>query len=192
MKFNSKNLKTVFVVAIVLILSIAVAFAALSTTLSITFGNITQDTLTWNVGFETGSVSGTKSGSAAASCGTATVTANSASISNTVLATLHDKCTYALTIKNTGTIDALLSTISAQTPSGITCDSSVTSKMVCGNITYKLTTDSAGNNLLATDLNLVKTTGTLPVYLIAEYTGTEVSQSAEHSNCGFTLNYTQN
>ena len=170
---------------------LAIAYAALSATLTITFGNITQNSLSWNVAFETGSFTGTKTGDASVVCGDATISPTTASIASTTLTTLHDKCVYKLTIKNTGSIDAVLSSISAQTPTSVSCDTGTTSQMVCGNITYKLTSDAAGNSLLGTNNTLAANTGTLDVYLIAEYTGTTTGSSSIQNNGGFTLNYSQ-
>ena len=65
--------------------------------------------------------------------------------------------------------------------------------MVCGNITYKLTTDSTGNTLLTTGGTLAKTSGTQNIYLVIKYTGTElVSSDVSQNNGGFTLVYNQN
>ena len=73
---------------------LAVAYAALSATLDITFGTLTQNALTWNVGFQTGTVNGTKTGTASTVCGAATVTSDTVSVASTTLTTLHDKCVY--------------------------------------------------------------------------------------------------
>ena len=185
------NKQTMIIVAFLCacLFGLAVAYAALSTALNITFGTVTQSALTWNVGFETGTITGTKTGSAV--CGEATATASTVSIANTTLTTLHDKCVYKLKIKNTGSVDAELATISAKTPTSTSCDTSTTSKMICGNITYRLTSDQAGQSLLGTSNTLVASTGTLDAYLIAEYTGTTTGSSNEQNSGGFTLNYTQ-
>ena len=168
---------------------ISIAYAALSATLTITMGKVTQNALTWNVGFETGTVNGTSTGGA--TCGQATATSDSVTVANTTLATLHDKCVYKLKVKNTGSVAAQLSAISAKTPSSVTCNTTTTSQMVCGNITYKLTTDAAGSTLLGTGGTLAASSGTLDVYLSAEYTGTETGASSEQNNGGFTLTYSQ-
>ena len=192
-KERSNNQSMVIVAFLCAVLfGMVVAYAALSTTLNITFGTITQNALSWNVGFQTGTITGTKTGSDGAICGEATATASTVSIANTKLETLHDKCVYHLVIKNTGTIDALLQSISAKTPTSTTCNTATTSQMVCGNITYKLTSDSQGLSLLGTNNTLVASTGTLDVYLTAEYTGTETGSSEVQNSGGFTLNYTQN
>lgn len=190
---QQNNKKTIILVTILCacIFGLVVAYAALSASLTITFGKVTQNSLTWNVGFEPGNITGTKTGSSAAVCGEAVATTDTVSIANTTLTTLHDKCVYKLTVKNKGSIAALLSQISAKTPTSVSCNTSTTSQMVCGNITYKLTTDATGQTLLPSGTTLAASTGSLDVYLTAEYTGTETGSSLEHNSGGFTLNYTQ-
>lgn len=174
-----------------IILGLSIAYAALSATLNVTVGKITQNSLSWNVGFQTGSVTGTAYGATGLVCGTATVTANTVSIANSTLTTLHDKCTYPLTIQNTGTVGATLGNIAQLTPSGVSCTGSGAT-MVCGNITYKLATNQAGSTLLTTNLDLAAQTGTQPVYFIAEYTGeTTGGEASVQQNVGFTLTYNQ-
>ena len=191
---NERNNKQTIIIVTFLcacLFGLAVAYSALSAALNITFGAVKQNVLSWDVGFETGTITGTKTGSAAASCGEATATSTTVTIANSTLSTLHDKCVYKLKIKNTGTVDANLASISAKTPSSISCDTSTPSQMICSNITYRLATNQAGTSLLGTNNILVASTGTLDVYLIAEYTGTEAGTSSDQNNGGFTLNYTQ-
>ena len=190
---EKNNNQTMAIVAVLcaLLFGISIAYAVLSTTLTITMNQVTQQGLTWDVGFEPGTVNGTKTGSADASCGVATVTANNVSVANTVLATLGDQCVYPLTIKNTGSINAELSTIVAAVPSSISCDTNTTSQMVCGNTTYKITTDSAGLSLLGTGNILAANTGTLDVYLTVSYTGTATGSDSDQNGGGFTLAYSQ-
>ena len=188
---EQQNNKTILIVTILCaaLFGLSIAYAALSATLTITMGKVTQNALSWNVGFETGTVTGTKTGGAP--CGQATATADTVTVANTTLQTLHDKCVYKLKIKNTGSVAAQLSSITAKSPSSVTCNTSTTSQMVCGNITYKLTTDAAGSSLLGTGGTLAATSGTLDVYLSAEYTGTETGSASEQNNGGFTLVYSQ-
>ena len=97
---ENKNNRSMLIIALLCaaLFGIAVAYAALSATLNITFNKISQDALVWNVGFETGTVTATASGSSSISCGEASVTANTVTIANTVLGTLHDKCIYKLKV----------------------------------------------------------------------------------------------
>ena len=136
---QKKILKTTLIVALVLLAGVSIAYAALSTTLNITFGKVTQNALTWNVGFtgteatgETGGTSGT-----GRSCGKATITASAITLADTTLSKPGDKCTYTFTIKNSGTVGAKLNTITPTAPTSITCGIATGGTLECGNITYK-------------------------------------------------------
>ncbi len=191
MEENRTNKQTIILVTFLCacLFGLVVAYSALSTTLNITYGTVSQNNLTWDVGFVPGSVIGTKTGTNTV-CGEATATTNTVSIANTTLTTLYDKCVYKFTVKNQGDVDALLSSIAAKTPTSVTCNTATTSKMICDNVTYSLATTAAGSTLLPSGTTLTKQSGTLDVYLIAEYTGTETGSSVQNSG-GFTLNYTQ-
>ena len=195
MEESKTNKQTLILVAFLCacLFGLAVAYSALSTSLEITAGAVTQNALTWDVGFQTGSITATKAGSNTV-CGEATATKSTVSIANTTLTTLNDKCVYKLKIQNLGSIDAKLSSIASKTPQSISCNTGTTSKMICGNITYTLSTDQAGQNLLAINGILQKsgqTNSTLDVYLTAEYTGTTTGTSSVQNSGGFTLNYEQ-
>ena len=192
--FSQKSLVITVAVLLVLVIGISVAFAAMQANLSITTNSVSQSALTWNVGFQTGTVQGTEGGTGTTGrvCGDATVTANSVTVANTQLSKPDDSCTYALVVKNTGSVDARLGNVTAVSPTSTSCTPSGAS-MVCGNITYKLTTDSTGNTLLTTGGTLAKTSGTQNIYLVIKYTGTElVSSDVSQNNGGFTLVYNQN
>ncbi len=192
-KISRESLVAVVLMMTVVIVGITVAYAALSTTLTITSSKVTQSALSWSVGFKTGTVTAVSSGSSNEGrvCGTATVTSSSVTVSDTTLSKPEDTCTYALEVDNTGSIDATLGTITPVTPTNTSCTNSGAS-MECGNITYKLTTDSSGNTLLTTGGTLNKTNGKHYFYLVVKYTGTSLSESEQaQNNGGFTLIYNQ-
>ena len=194
MEQERKRLYIIMCTLAVAVVGLSIAYAALSTQLSVTLNSVQNEPMSWNVGFQPGTVNATVGGTSATGrvCGAATVTASSVSLASTTLSKPDDSCTYALTIKNTGTIDATLATISPTQPTSITCNPAANATMVCGNITYKLTTDAAGNTALTTGGTLAAETGTLPVYLVVKYTGTTLSGTAvTHSNGSFTLTYNQ-
>lgn len=201
MKKNSK-LTTFLIVLCFMVGVLSVAFAALSTTLNINFSKVTQTAQTWDVGFDiTGSSNGTSitvngstggTSTTGRSCGAATVSKESVTIANTSLSKPGDKCTWNLTIKNGGTISAKLSNITSTKPteSSVTCTGSGAS-LVCGNITYKLATNTSGT--LLTKDSVLAGGSSLPVYLIAQYTGSNVNNSSiEQTGTKFTLTYSQN
>lgn len=196
-------------VSLVLVISIAIAYAALQTTLTVTVNKVTQNALTWNVGFNptSGSVTGTAVGSSDwnRSCGTATIaSATTITVADSQLTKPGDACIYKFTIKNSGGITAKLSSAKPTAPSGITCtttnaSSSASAKMVCGNITYQLVA-SATPNTTTYDITTTNfTTGhtiaanaTKDVYLVAQYTGSAPSDAAvNHTGGKFTIIYGQ-
>lgn len=193
MNYKRRNMYILVLALVVIIGGLSLAYAALSATLNVQFGDITQNALTWNVGFQETSVTPTAAGTSATgrSCGNATVTASTVTVSATTLSKPDDKCTYALTIKNSGTIAATLNSITPKNPNSTSCSTSNGATMVCGNLTYKLTTDSAGSQLLGTN-RLLAIGGSLPVYLIVSYTGTGLNTTNNtQSGAAFALSYTQ-
>lgn len=192
---NNKSLYIIVGILIISLITLSIAFAALSTNLNINFGNVNQSVQTWNVAFTGSSVAGTASGSSATgrSCGTATVTATQVNVGDTQLSKPNDQCQWVLTVKNNGTIGAKLSTITANKGSNTCTIGGSTGKqtsMVCGNITYTLTSD--GTTALPTNTSLAAN-ATQTVYVTAKYTGTGVNTTAvTQSGLSFVLGYTQN
>ena len=193
MRKGRRNLQVLLVGAILMIVAMSIAFAALSTTLNITANTVKNSTtVTWNIGFQGSSATATVGGTSATGrvCGDATITPTTVTVATTTLSKPDDSCTYALTIKNSGTITGTLANITQTKPTGVTCSGS-TSSMVCGNITYKLTTDSDGQVALTTGGTLAAN-ATRTVYLVIKYTGTELSSTAiSQSAAAFGITYNQ-
>ncbi len=190
-KKDKKELVTIILAIIIIILGLSIAYSALSTTLNIQSNKVSHASLTWDVAFESGTVNPITSGTSSTGirCGTATVTTSTVSVNDTTLYKPDDTCSYPLVVKNNGSIDAVLSTITPITPSNVSCTTDG-AKMVCGDITYKLTTDASGNNLLRSNSTLEKISGTQRIYLIIKYTGLGSTASTQ-SLGGFTLVYKQ-
>lgn len=190
---NRNILKITLLVISVLILGIVVAYAALSATLNVSFNTITQNKLTWSIGFSGTAATPSQSGTSTTglSCGNATVTSSTVTVAASTLSKPGDKCTYTLNIANTGDIAAKLTSITPTRPTSTTCGTASGGNMICGNITYKLATNSGGTSLLTTNSSIsAKTTST--VYLIVEYNSASLATSAvTQSGAKFTLNYTQ-
>ncbi len=198
MRKGRRNLQVLLVGAILMVVGISVAFAALSTALNITTNSVTSlgsPDISWNIGFTGSSASPTVGGTSATgrSCGTAAITATSVTVGATTLSKPDDSCTYTLTIKNSGTITGTLASITPTKPtgSGVTCATASGATMVCGNITYKLTTDSAGSTTLTTG-GALAANGTRTIYLVIKYTGTTLNSSAVTQSSGsFAITYNQ-
>ena len=160
-KAKQTKMVIVAIAIIIVILGVTVVYAPLSNDLIINVGKITQSTLTWDVKFRAGSVTPTESGTTNVGrvCGTATVDTSTISVPNLTLSKPGDVCSYALVVENNGKIDATLATIVAISPNETSCNNNG-STMICGNITYVLATDAAGNTPLATGGVVNKTNGT--------------------------------
>ncbi len=190
---NEKKTYVLIAVLTGLVISLGIAYAALSQTLDITFGNVTQNAQTWKIGFVTQSAAAaTTTGGTSATgrtCGTVTTTSTTATITDTTLSKPDDKCIWKLQVKNSGNIGATLSDLKAVQPESTTCTVSGGS-MVCGNITYKLTTDEAGSTLYKKGTALA-VGATKDLYLVAQFTGSISSTKVTQSAAGFTLVYGQ-
>lgn len=191
-----KDKKTIYAVLVAIVIAgagLSIAYAAMSTTLTTTFGKVTQNSLTWNVGFDTTStsVSATAGGTSATgrSCGTATIAAGSVTIGDTTLSKPGDKCTWAVTVRNSGQINAKLSSIAGTQPSGNTC-STQTGTMTCGNIKYSVTTDTAGTTAVLKSGESLAANQTLAAYIVAEYVPTNAVQSSAITQTGATFKMT--
>ncbi len=200
---RNKNYVMILAIALAAVAGVAVAYAAMSTVLTITTNKVTQTAVGGTIGFDTAGspVSATPGGTSATgrSCGTATVTTNAVTVADTTLSKPDDSCTYALSIKNTYGFAWKLSTLVPTAPSSTECatvqsaTTSVGAKLVCGNITYMITTNAAGTTPLLQNASLAATTGTQPVYLIVKFTGSAPSGSAvTQSGAKFTFTYAQN
>ncbi|MBR2678461.1 MAG: hypothetical protein IKE63_03495 [Bacilli bacterium] len=202
----NKKYSMILGAAIMSVFAIVIAYAALSATLTITTNKITQNALTWNVGFTTGTVNATAVGTSATgrTCGSATVAATSITVADTTLSKPGDGCIWKFTVKNTGGIAAKLSSIVPAEPSSTSCtktnaSSSAGAQMVCGNLTYSINSaasNSSGTTITKTGLTtgstLAASTGSLDVYLVVQYTGTGLNGSAVTQSGGkFTFTYEQ-
>ncbi len=196
-KSNEKTLYLIICILCVVVVCLSIAFAALSSQLQINFGAVSQGEQNWNVAFETNnSIQPTMFGTSdvGRSCGTATATLTTVSISDTHLSKPSDGCRWPLKIKNTGTITAKLSSISFTQPTGINdcIISEHESSMLCGNITYKLTKDIDGNILLSDVTDTIAGGTDQQVYMFALFTGNSLSGTqVQHSNVSLELNYSQ-
>lgn len=169
MERNKKIIIAASITAVLLLL-VSIAFAALASQLNISFGNVSQNALRWNVGFKGSSATATQEGTSntGLSCGTATITPSTVAINDSTLSKPGDKCTYSLTIENKGDIAANLSAITMTQPVNMTCTKPDEATMECGNITIKLKTE---NGLDFSSGITINTGEEYNVSLIVSYTG---------------------
>ncbi len=196
LKKYSQSYLGLLLVAFASISAVAIAYAALSSALTITTNKITQKGSSWNVAFDTATttVTGTGTGTSTTgrTCGNATVSANSITIADTTLGKPDDQCTWDFTIKNTGSMVAVLQSVTGNQGSA-TCtvtpaSTTTTAKMVCGKITYTIT-DTSGGNIL-TGSTIAASTGTQSVRLTAKYTtNTATPTAVNQTGMSFTFTY---
>ena len=179
---------------VICLLLISVAYAAMSSQLTLSVNKVTQTAQSWNVALTTGTLTATVEGTGdtGRSCGTATATATAITVNNTTLSKPGDGCVYTFVVNNTGTIAAKLGTITPTKPTSTTCGTASGGNMVCGNITYRVTTNSAGTTIAKSSNTSVAAGGTKTLYLVVRYTGTDLATSAvTQSGAKFTLPFNQ-
>ncbi len=178
-------------ILIIVVIGITIAYASLRTNLNIKFGKVTGKPITWDIGFQEGTIEGEAFGTSATGreCGQLTVTKDTITVNSIALSKPDDRCSYKLSVENYGGVVARLESITPKTPSNAACDFSKESKMICNNITYQLANDINGNNPVSINhevgINQIKT-----MYLVISYTGNSInSENSTQSKAGFTLNY---
>lgn len=192
-----KSKKSLIIILFILIFSIgiiSIAFAALSQTLNITSGKVTQNALTWNVGFVAGTYTGTPSGTSSTgrSCGNITATRNALTVANTTLSKPGDSCEYEIPISNTGSLDAYLQSITYTAPTSTSCtinnpgDNSLPyGDMTCGNIHYYIYVD------ISDPIDSILHSSSKTFYLYAAYEGNSLNgSSVSQKNGKMTFSYT--
>ncbi len=204
-KDKKVNYKVLTVIALICVGFISIAYALLSSTLTITFNKVTQDALTWNVRFKkptdgytvTATASSYNNNTTGFSCGLATINNSNqltVTVAETHLSKPGDRCVWPLTVENVGTIAAKLKTATGNKGSN-TCTVSGT-QLTCGKIVYILATDSACTTKLTTGGTLAASTGTQNLYLCAYYPETETALATglpiTQSGISYTLVYEQN
>ena len=220
MEKNKKNAYIIISILIVIIVGISIAYALVSSTVSMQFGNVIQEgtsgsnpAVSWNIHFVTGTVNGTVIGNDSETiCGAATVNATSITIGATGISTPNSGCSWMFTIKNDGKIAGKLSSLGATAPTvsgtGESCSvNNAKNTITCKNITYKLCSALSGTTctLQTADNSSLAYNGTKNVYVLALHNDersisntlnikadTASAVQVTHTGAKFTLNYNQN
>ena len=195
-RFDLKNKNILIIILFISIFSvgvISIAFAALSQTLNITSGKVTQNALTWNVGFVAGTYTGSPDGTSnnGLSCGSITATRNTLTVANTTLSKPGDVCRYSIPISNTGDLDAYLKSILYTKPTSTNCTivaANTTEErygsMTCGNIKYSIW---SGCDFMSE----ISKNNTRSLKLYVEYVGDSLNSSAvTQKNAQISVSYT--
>ena len=196
-RFDLKNKNILIIILFISIFSvgvISIAFAALSQTLNITSGKVTQNALTWDVGFVAGTYTGTAGGTSSTgrSCGSITATRNTLTVNNTTLSKPGDACHYSIPITNDGDLTAYLQNLIYTAPTSTTCsiirpaidDVNGYGSMTCGNIKYYIDEWCAS-------LNTITSSGDETLDFSIDYIGDSLnSSSVSQKNAKITISYT--
>lgn len=197
---NKKFVLTICVSAFTMLALVAITYAALSQTLTITMNKTTQKAMTWDIHFIAGTITGSAvtNNSGNVDCGTATATATTISGFSPVLSGVGDKCSYTFTIQNAGSIPGKIDTILFGEPSEATgtCTGSGSSR-TCGDITYELHYDTVTGTAVAVGDVINAMSGSTPtaktVLLTVAYSGTTAGEEDfTQSGFSYTLGYKQN
>ena len=164
---DKKGRLAVLVAVIALIVSIGgIAFAALTTTLTIT-GGAEFTPANWDVKF-TGTVNRTETGDATGTI--PTLTSTSVGTYSVVLTKPGDRVVYTFNVTNDGSIDARLAAFTKPNPvcTGTGTGAIADANMVCDNLIYTLAYSEAGNPLVMQN-NTLATGQTRTLVLTIEY-----------------------
>ena len=196
---NTQKLSVILGVLLVVIVGLSVAYAALSTTLSVNFTNVSSDAITWGgVSMScslttTGGTSGT-----GRSCGAASGSGTSVTIADTSLSKPGDYCLYTCTLTNNSTIGVSLGSITSTAPtksSGTESCSANGGTITCTYVKYQLcTAQSSGSctTALSTSNGSISASSSKTVYLLVAYTSSSLNSSgAVLTNAKFQLVYNQ-
>ncbi len=185
---NQREMRIITIVALcVAVICLSVAYAAMSQTLKVS-GNAEMSGADWNVHFA--NVRATTTG--AATYTMPTVSSTQLKDFGVVLSKPGDSVTFSFDIVNDGNLNAVLSTLTKNTPECNSLSSESDSQIVCNNITYtlKYEDDSSvevGDGLAKDTYSSVK------LKLAYDEDATEVPTSTVNiSNLDVTLIYNQN
>ena len=100
-KIDKIHLFIIIISLCIISFSLSIVYAALGSVLTMTTSKVTQSALTWNMGIQSGSITGVATGNITEmECGTATATTSQITGVKMKLTKTGDKCTYAFNLKN--------------------------------------------------------------------------------------------
>ena len=191
-KIDKIHLFIIIISLCIISFSLSIVYAALGSVLTMTTSKVTQSALTWNMGIQSGSITGVATGNITEmECGTATATTSQITGVKMKLTKTGDKCTYAFNLKNSGSIGAKITSIFPTKPQNTTCTTATSSTLICGNITYRLRYNSGSSNIYVSVNDIINPNTTKTVYLTAEYTGADAADDIFQNQFGFTISFGQ-
>lgn len=195
MNKKEKKIYIILFTISILVIGFSIVYVFFSTPLKIKYANLAHSTPTWDVKLKKGVTldENVNNNSDKVDCGHVIVTNSSIKVDSVKLSRPGDMCSYPITVEDKGKVDAKLVKVSAFSPINVSCESSFDGELICGNIIYRLTTDSAGKKILtAGSQRLKKIDGVANFYLVVSVLeGTTNEKEVSHVGAGFTVVYAQ-
>lgn len=210
---NKKKMYIILSALLIIVIVISVGYAVLQKTLTISFNSVTQTNIKWDVGFQlpanqtsytvTGAATSHNNNTTGISCGTATVTRTSVTLSDVKVSKPGDRCQYNFIIENSGDINARLKTVNfvAPTLNGTstqeTCtaaDGTDLTERTCGKIRYRFCKDASCGTRMQEGGTPIAAGATQTAYLRVYYNDEEnITETATYQQgAKFELTWGQN
>ena len=159
MEKNKKMIGIAVIALVVSLVSVGIAFAAMSQNLTINGGGAFNPA-NWSVKFNTSSLVVTPVGDATGT--TPTITATTIGTYAVTLTKPGDSVNYLFKVENSGDLDAAIANLSKDAPTCTGTGSSATTDaaLVCGNLVYTLTYNTVNGTPVALTDTLAKNSGT--------------------------------
>ena len=181
----------ILIVLVITIFTMSAAYAALSKTLNLTYGNAMALALNWEVYID-GSDSITATATNGATCDTIGVWNHEIRLQNTTFTSPNQKCTYKVPIVNDSVgYDAKIASLIFWPPDNTTCTTS-NGVRTCGYATYQLCWDtSCSTNVAVNDIISEQTTRDMYLVISSISSSTYDSSIADQSNGGYFVVFNQ-
>lgn len=182
--------KKLVIVLVVLVFTLSISYAALSSVLNLKFNTITQSALSFDVGFDTNTVTGTSNGGS--TCGSVTptrtsITGVSVNLNGT---STSPQCSYRFRLTNTGDLNAELISIEQINPSSTSCTKVNDATMDCGRIRYRLCWDSNSCSSLVSTGYQISNGSSRYLYLVVGLTSQSTyDDDFSQNGFGFKFNF---
>ena len=159
MEKNKKMIGIAIIALIVSLVSVGIAFAAMSQDLTVNGGG-TFNPANWSVKFNTSSLVVTPVGDATGT--TPTITATTIGTYAVTLTKPGDSVNYLFKVENSGSLDAVIAVLTKNAPTCVGTGATPTAdaSLVCDNLVYTLTYNTVNGTAVAQTDTLAKNSGT--------------------------------
>ena len=158
MEKNKKMIGIAVIALVVSLVSVGIAFAAMSQDLTVNGGG-TFNPANWSVKFNTSSLVVTPVGDATGT--TPTINATTIGTYAVTLTKPGDSVSYLFKVENSGDLDAKIALLTKNAPTceGTGASATTDAALVCSNLVYTLTYNTVGGTAVAQGDELLKDTG---------------------------------